>query len=90
MDEVQSAVLDALGSSRRRAILYVLRDGPLSLDVLATVVGCAVQTVRDEVAELTGAGLVDVGRFGIVPVVETRTAGLQAAMWEIARLRPHG
>ena len=77
MDDVQSEGLDALGTVQRRSVLWILRDGPLPLDIVATVLGCSVEAVRQEVAVLTGAGR---GWRPLAPlVVPLRVLGVDAA-----------
>lgn len=84
---LNSEVLDALGSGRRRAMVWALRDHALPVHRLAEVVNVELDVVWAEVVALRAAGLVRVRRIELVHWVETNDHGLHAAMWEVARLR---
>jgi DNA-binding transcriptional ArsR family regulator len=73
-----AAVLDALGDPTRRAVLEVLRDGPLAVGDIASGLPVSRPAVSQHLRVLKGAGLVAERRDGTRHLYRIDDQGLAA------------
>jgi DNA-binding transcriptional ArsR family regulator len=83
-----AAALSALGEPRRRAILALVRDQPLSVGEIADRVDVSQQAVSQHLGVLRDAGLVDVRPAGQRRLYVIRPEGLAGVQALLAELWP--
>jgi DNA-binding transcriptional ArsR family regulator len=83
-----AAALSALGEPRRRAILALVRDEPLSVGEIADRVDVTQQAVSQHLGVLRDAGLVDVRPDGQRRLYVIRPEGLAGVEALLAELWP--
>ena len=83
-----AAALSALGEPRRRAILALLRDEPLSVGEITDRFDVSQQAVSQHLGVLRDAGLVDVRRDGQRRLYMVRPEGLAGVEAMLAELWP--
>jgi DNA-binding transcriptional ArsR family regulator len=73
-----AVVLDALGDPTRRAVLELLRDGPLAVGEIAAGLPVSRPAVSQHLRVLKGAGLVTERRDGVRHLYRVDAGGLAA------------
>jgi len=86
----ESPAFQALAEPRRRAILMLVKDGPMSVNEIAERFDVSQQAVSQHLRVLLDAGVVDMERQGQRHLYVMRPEGLQAIGDFLSELWPQG